>query len=74
MMVGSSTLLVRRLILLHNKLFLNQISNYAILFLIPMERRNTMQVENKSSVKYSIKKKAKSCLLKLESHTPLGSG
>ena len=35
---------------------------------IPMERRNTMQVENESSGKYSSKKKAKSCSLKFEAH------
>lgn len=33
-----------------------------------MERRNTMQVENKTSGKYSAKKNAKSCSLKLEAH------
>ena len=37
-------------------------------FQIPMERKNTMQVENKTSGKYSIKKKTKSCSLKLEAH------
>lgn len=36
-----------------------------------------MQVENKTSGKYSShsdEKKAKSCLLKLEAHPPLGGG
>ena len=37
-------------------------------FQIPTEHRNTMQVENKTSGKYSITKKAKSCSLKLEVH------
>lgn len=37
-------------------------------FQIPMERRNTMQSENKTSGKYSIKKKTKSCLLKFEAN------
>ena len=37
-------------------------------FQIPMERRNTMQVENKTSDKYSTKKNSKSCSLKLEAH------
>lgn len=37
-------------------------------FQIPMERRNTMQVENKTSSKYSSKKNAKSCSLRLEAH------
>ena len=40
-------------------------------FQIPTEHRNTMQVENKTSGKYSSrsdKKKAKSCSLKLEAH------
>lgn len=37
-------------------------------FQIPTEHRNTMRTENKSSGKYSIKKKAKSCLLKFEAH------
>lgn len=32
------------------------------------ERRNPMQVEDKTYGKYSIKKKAKSCSLKLEAH------
>ena len=44
---------------------------------IPTERRNTMQVENKSSGKYSSrsdKKKAKPRSLKLEAHSPLGDG
>ena len=31
-----------------------------------------MQVENKTSGKYSIKKNAKSCSLKLEARSPLG--
>ena len=36
---------------------------------IPMERRNTMQAENKTSGKYSVvKKKTKSCSLKFEAH------
>ena len=36
---------------------------------IPTEHRNTMQVENKSSGKYSVvKKKTKSCSLKFEAH------
>ena len=37
-------------------------------FQIPTEHRNTMQVENKTSGKYSSKKKAKSRSLKLEAH------
>ena len=37
-------------------------------FQIPTEHRNTMQAENKTSGKYSIKKKAKSCSLKFEAH------
>lgn len=37
-------------------------------FQIPMEHRNTMQTENKTSGKYSIKKKAKSRSLKFEAH------
>lgn len=37
-------------------------------FQIPTEHRNTMRVENKTSGKYSSKRKAKSCLLKLEAH------
>ena len=37
-------------------------------FQIPTEHRNTMRTENKSSGKYSVKKKAKSCLLKFEAH------
>ena len=37
-------------------------------FQIPMERRNPMRVENKTSGKYSVKKKSKSCSLKLEAH------
>ena len=37
-------------------------------FQIPTEHRNTMQVENKTSGKYSSKKKAKSCSLKLEAN------
>ena len=37
-------------------------------FQIPTEHRNPMQVENKTSGKYSIQKKTKSCLLKLEAH------
>ena len=38
-------------------------------FQIPTEHRNTMQVENKSSGKYSVvKKKTKSCSLKFEAH------
>ena len=37
-------------------------------FQIPTGHRNTMQAENKTSGKYSIKKKAKSCSMKLESH------
>ena len=46
-------------------------------FQIPTEHRNTMQVENKTSDKYSSrsgKKKAKSCSLKLEAQSPLGDG
>ena len=43
-------------------------------FQIPMERRNPMQVENKTSGKYSMKKKAKSRSLKLEANSPLGDG
>lgn len=35
---------------------------------IPTEHRNLMQVENKTSGKYSTKKNAKSRLLKLEAH------
>ena len=41
---------------------------------IPMEHMNPMQVENKTSGKYSMKKKAKSCSLKLEASSPLGGG
>ena len=41
---------------------------------IPMERRNTMQAENKTSGKYSTKKKAKSRSLKLEAHMSLDNG
>ena len=37
-----------------------------------MERRNPMQVENKTSGKSSSKKNAKYCSLKLEAHPPLG--
>ena len=37
-------------------------------FQIPMERRNTMRVENMTSCEYSIKKKTKSYSLKLEAH------
>ena len=37
-------------------------------FQIPTERRNPMQVENKPSGKYSIRKKTKSCSMKLEAH------
>ena len=37
-------------------------------FQIPTEHRNTMRTENKTSGKYSIKKKAKSCSLKFEAH------
>ena len=38
-------------------------------FQIPTEHRNTMQVENKTSGKYSVvKKKTKSCSLKFEAH------
>lgn len=37
-------------------------------FQIPMERRNTMRTEKKSSGKYSSKKKAKSYSLKFEAH------
>ena len=46
-------------------------------FQIPMEHRNTMQAENKTSGKYSSrsdKKKAKSRSLKFEAHSPLGDG
>ena len=46
-------------------------------FQIPTERRNTMQVENKTSGKYSSRsdeKKTKPRSLKLEAHTPLGDG
>ena len=35
---------------------------------IPTEHRNIMRVENKTSDKYSTKKKIKSCSLKLEAH------
>ena len=35
---------------------------------IPTEHRNTMRTENKTSGKYSSKKKAKSCSLKFEAH------
>ena len=41
---------------------------------IPMERRNTMQAEKKTSGKYSTKKKAKSRSLKLEAHMSLYNG
>ena len=45
---------------------------------IPMERRNPMQVENKTSGKYSKSKKSlkktKSRSLKLEAHSPLSDG
>ena len=37
-------------------------------FQIPTEHRNTMQVENKTSGKYSVKKKTKSCSMKPEAH------
>lgn len=37
-------------------------------FQIPTEHRNPMQVEDKTSSEYSIKKKAKSCSMKLEAH------
>lgn len=37
-------------------------------FQIPMEHRNQMQVESKISGKYSVKKKAKSCSMKLEAN------
>jgi len=37
-------------------------------FQIPTEHRNLMQTENKTSGKYSIKKKTKSCSLKFEAH------
>ena len=43
-------------------------------FQIPTEHRNTMQVENKTSGKYSSKKKTKYRSLKLEAHSPLGNG
>ena len=46
-------------------------------FQIPTEHRNTMQVENKASGKYSSrsdKKKTKPRSLKLEAHSPLGNG
>ena len=47
-------------------------------FQIPTEHRNTMQVENKTSGKYSKSKKslkkAKSRSLKLEAYSPLGNG
>jgi hypothetical protein len=39
-----------------------------------MERRNPMQVENKTSGKYLIKKNTKSYSLKLEAHSPVGDG
>ena len=35
---------------------------------IPTEHRDPMQVENKTSGKYSVKKKTKSCSMKLEAH------
>lgn len=41
---------------------------YSNNFQIPMERRNIMQTENKTSVEYSSKKKAKSCSMKFEAH------
>ena len=37
-------------------------------FQIPTEHRDAMRVENKTSGKYSIQKKTKSCSLKLEAH------
>ena len=37
-------------------------------FQIPTGHRNAMQVENKTSGKYSIQKKTKSCSMKLEAH------
>ena len=37
-------------------------------FQIPTGHRNTMQVESKTSGKYSVKKKTKSCSMKLEAH------
>ena len=37
-------------------------------FQIPTEHRNPMQVENKTSGKYSVRKKAKPCSSKLEAH------
>ena len=43
-------------------------------FQIPTEHRNTMRTENKTSDKYSSKKKAKSRSLKFEAHSPLGNG
>ena len=45
-----------------------------MIFQIPTEHRNPMQVENFSSGKYSSKKKAKSCSLKFEARSPLGDG
>ena len=47
---------------------------YLNYYKIPMERRNPMQAENKTSGKYSTKKKTKSRSLKLEAHSPLGDG
>ena len=38
-------------------------------FQIPTEHRNPMQAENKTSGKYSVKKKTKSCSMKLEANT-----
>ena len=37
-------------------------------FQIPTGHRNTMQAENKTSGKYSLRKKTKSCSMKLEAH------
>lgn len=41
---------------------------------IPMEHRNTMRTENKTSGKYTVSKKTKSCSLKFEARSPLGGG
>ena len=43
-------------------------------FQIPTEHRNTMRTENKTSDKYSSKKKVKSRSLKFEAHSPLVHG
>ena len=42
----------------------NKSENYQI----PTGHRNIMQAENKTSGKYSVKKKTKSCSLKLEAN------